>query len=92
MAIRALVIIAVLMIAGCASQSGVMPDGPNAYRVIVSGKSGFVSTGKLKISAYQQATRFCASNGKRAETIADNSVENGFLRFPTADIRFQCVN
>lgn len=81
-----------VLIAGCTAQSGVMADGPEGYRVLVTGKSGFTSTGSLKISALRQASAYCARSGKRMETVSDNSVQNGFLRFPSADIRFRCVS
>lgn len=79
-------------LAACTAQSGVMADGPDAYRVLITGKSGFTSTGSLKINAYRQATAYCARSGKRMEVITDSSVQNGFLRFPSADVRFKCVD
>lgn len=85
------IFVTALLIGGCASQSGVMADGPDAYRVMIAGKSGFVSTGKLKMDAYRQANAYCARTGKRVETVADESVENGPLRFPSANIRFRCI-
>lgn len=88
---RWIAMIAAVLIGGCTSQSGVIPDGPDAYRVMIAGKTGFTPTGKLKIVAYRQANAFCARSGKKAETITNSSVENGFLRFPSADIRFRCV-
>lgn len=84
-------IAAICALSACTAQSGVIPDGPDAYKVIISGKTGFTPTGQLKINAYRQANSYCARSGKRMETIADNSVENGFLRFPSAEIRFRCV-
>jgi hypothetical protein len=78
-------------LSACTSKSGVIPDGPDRYIVIVSGKTGFTPVGDLKISAYKQASGYCSSRGKRMETIEDKSVRAGFGRFPEAEIRFKCV-
>jgi hypothetical protein len=82
----------VVALSACTTQSGVIADGPDAYRVMITGQTGFTPAGKLKIDAYRQATAHCARSGKRMETIEDNSVNNGFLRFPAADVRFRCVS
>lgn len=80
-----------LFLAGCTAQSGVIADGPDAYRIMITGKSGFTASGKLKIEAYQEAAEYCSKMRKRMEKVEENTVENGFLRYPSTDLRFKCI-
>lgn len=86
-----IVALAAIALSACSSRSGVIPDGPDTYMVIVAGKTGFTPVGKLKIGAYRQATAYCAARGKQMETVQDRSVGTGFLRFPEAEIHFKCT-
>jgi hypothetical protein len=77
---------------GCATQSGVIPNGPDGYSILISGGSGFVSSGSLAIRAYQQASDFCVQKGLRMEIIEDKQQRAGVLgKFPEAQVRFRCV-
>jgi putative hemolysin len=89
--LRFTVLAMALALGACSSRSDVIPDGPDAYMIIIAGKTGFTPVGKLKIAAYRQATSYCSSQGRRMETTRDNSVPTGFLRFPEAEIHFKCV-
>lgn len=87
-------LLVVLALIGCATrqQSGVVPDGPDTYSVILAGKTGFTSSASLKISAYQKANEFCAAMGKRMEVVQESEQRGGVLgKFPEAHVRFRCT-
>jgi hypothetical protein len=75
-----------------AGSSGVMPDGPDAYRVMHTGRTGFVSSGSLQRKAYEEASGFCAQKSLIMETISIESQRaRPFGGFPEATLRFKCV-
>lgn len=86
-------IVLCVLLAGCASsRSGIVQDGTDTYTVIVTGKTGFVSSGDLKLSAYQQASRHCQSRSRILEVITENEQRGGVLgKFPGAQLKFRCI-
>jgi hypothetical protein len=86
------VILLALLLTGCASYSGVIPDGKESYIVIASGGHGFASSGDLKIDAYQEANAYCTKLDKQLETISVKTTEAGILnKFSEAELKFRCI-
>jgi hypothetical protein len=81
-----------LPLAACVTNSGIQRDGPDGYRLMELGKTGFSSSGKMKIELYQQADAFCSKKGLGVETIAEESQQaHAMGGFPEASLRFRCV-
>ena len=92
---RRLVVLALAVVpfAAWAGSSGVMPDGPDAYLVMHTGKTGFVSSGSLQRKAYEEATKFCSDRSLVMETISMDSKRSRPLGgFPEATLRFKCMS
>lgn len=90
--LAAVAILAALLTA-CVTNSGIQRDGPDGYRVIAVGKTGFSSSGSMKLALYQQANEFCSKKGLGVETIAEESQQaHAMGGFPEASLRFRCVN
>lgn len=88
-----LVLLGCFAVSGCVSTSGVVPDGPDGYRVMSEGKTGAQTSGKLQSSNYEAASRFCAEKGQTVDTLAtDSKQSHPFGGFPEANLRFRCVN
>lgn len=86
------IILLVLVLTGCATNSGVIPDGKDAYIVMVSGGRGFASAGELKIDAYKEAQAFCQKQDKQLESISEKSVQAGVLANSSeAELKFRCI-
>lgn len=86
-------LMAMTILCGCASQTGVMANGPDTYSILITGGSGFVSSGSLKARAYQQAASYCAGRGKIMEIVDDQEQRGGVLgKFPEAQIKFRCIS
>lgn len=81
-----------LLLASCVSSSGIVPDGPDAYRIATDGKTGATKSTTLQSRNYEAATAFCADRGKIVETLAADSKRAApFGGFPEANLRFRCV-
>ncbi|WP_343883375.1 hypothetical protein [Rhodanobacter caeni] len=85
--------LAVLALAACASNPGVIKTGPNSYMVSRQGKTGLTGIAGLRAKAMGDANTYCAKEGKQAQ-MTDTSQSSGvpiFGNFPRADISFKCV-
>lgn len=81
-----------MCVAGCVSNPGVIADGPDAYRIMAVGSTGFTSSGSMQAKVYEQATAYCAGKGLTMETInMDSKQARPMGGYPEATLRFKCV-
>lgn len=86
------ILLLALLMAGCATNSGVIQDGKDSFIVMVSGGSGFASAGALKIGAYKEASAYCKKQDKQLETISDKSIQAGVLANTSeVELKFRCI-
>jgi hypothetical protein len=50
-----------LMVAGCASQTGVVPNGQGGYLIAKQASTGLPGLGNLKAEAMGEANQYCQS-------------------------------
>jgi hypothetical protein len=85
--------VVLLTVAGCASNSGVVPMGADRYMVSRQAATGFSGLGTLKADALREADRYCAGHGR--SLIVDNTTESQppYLlgNFPRAEVQFHCA-
>lgn len=82
-----------LLLTACTSTTGIIPDGPDAYRIASDGKTGATRSTKLQAQNYETARAFCAERGKVVETLAADSKRSAPLGgYPEANLRFRCVD
>lgn len=86
-------LIPVLLLAGCASNSGIVPMGNDTYMVSRQAATGFSGMGTLKADAMREAYAQCQKTGKRVEVIETIDAKPPYIfgNFPKTEIRFQCV-
>src|ERR1022692_4168157 len=53
-----------LMVAGCASQTGVVPNGQGGYLIAKQAATGLPGLGNLKAEAMVEANQYCQSQGR----------------------------
>jgi hypothetical protein len=89
----ALFAVGLLLCCSCVTnRSGVIQDGADTYSVIHVGKTGFVSSGDLKVAAYREAAAHCSRLGRALEVIGSDEQQGGVLgKFPQAQVRFRCL-
>ncbi len=78
--------------AAFAGNTGVIPDGPDSYLIMRTGKTGFVSSSSLQKKAYEEASEFCQAKSLVMQTISMESQRaRPFGGFPEATLRFRCI-
>jgi hypothetical protein len=83
----------VLLLVGCASNSGIVPIGPETYIVSRQAASGFSGSGTLKAEAFQEANQFCAGQNKVMQVVNTIEAQPPFVfgNFPKAEVQFMCL-
>ena len=81
-----------LVLIGCASNSGVVPTGSDAYIVSRQAATGFSGLGTLKADAIKEASDYCISKNKTLEIISAEEAKPPFIwgNFPKAEVQFTC--
>ena len=83
-----------LLVAGCASNSGVAPIGPDTYMVSRQAATGFSGSGTLKAEAFQEANQYCLSQKKRLQVVRTAEAQPPYVlgNFPKAEVEFMCLD
>lgn len=87
-------ILCLLALTGCATNSGVLPDGKDSYLIIQSAGHWYsMSTpADLKIDAHKMAGEFCMGQDKRKQTVSEKTMQPGMLTdYAEYDLKFRCV-
>jgi hypothetical protein len=86
--------IAVAILAGCASNSGIIPIGTDTYMVTRQASTGFSGSGTLKAEAFQEANAHCNSQGKTLQVVSTNEAQPPFVfgNYPKAEVQFMCLS
>ncbi len=92
--IRILITATAIFLAGCATNSGVIPIGKDTFMVSRQAATGFSGSGTLKAKAFQEANEYCTNLGKLLQVISthETSPPYIFTNFPKAEIQFMCLD
>lgn len=84
--------ICISLLAGCASNSGVVPVGQDTFLISKQAATGFSGLGTLKAEVYQAASETCSRGGKTMETTTYSESQPPFIlgNFPRVDLTFRC--
>lgn len=83
-------VIAVFLIAGCASTTGVLPKGDDVYTINVNRGDAR----KVKMRAYQHAQKYCGTMGKSILVVNENlRIDPQYANQNSSiiDLDFKCV-
>lgn len=85
--------IAVAALAGCASNTGIIPIGTDTYMVSRQAATGFSGSGSLKAEAFQEANAYCAGQGKSLQVVSTQEAQPPFVfgNYPKAEVQFMCL-
>jgi hypothetical protein len=80
-------------LAGCASQTGVVPNGAGGYMIAKQQATGFPGLGNLKAEAMQEASDYCVSRGREFVLTNETETQPPYVlgNYPRAEIVFQCI-
>ena len=89
-----LLIFAVVILSGCASNSGIISVGKDTYMVSRQAATGFSGSGTLKADAIEEAAEFCMERDKLLQIISTWEAEPPFImaNFPKAEVQFMCLD
>ena len=81
------------ILAGCASNSGVVVMGADTYFVSRQAATGFAGMANLKAEAIGEAGQFCGAKGKTLQVTSQKDAEPPFIlgNYPKTEIQFTCV-
>ena len=87
-------ILALMFLAGCAANSGVVSIGPDTYMVSRQAATGFSGSGTLKADAFREANAHCAALKKVLKVVSTAEAQPPYLlgNFPKAEVQFMCLN
>ena len=87
-----LLMIVLLVLAGCTTKSGVVSAGPDTYLVTRQAKTNLANLDNLKAGALQEATEYCLSQNKNIHVVKTSvSPANIFGNLPRASVQFMCL-
>jgi len=88
----AVVLCGLALLAGCASNSGVVPMGSGTYMISRQAATGFTGLGNLKAEALREANAFCEEQGKTFELLDSRQSEPPYVlgNYPRVEIEFRC--
>ena len=91
---RLVLVAALVLLVGCAANSGVVPAGRDTYLVSRQAATGFSGSGTLKADALREANEFCASQKKQLKVIGTTEAQPPFIlgNFPKAEVKFMCLS
>jgi hypothetical protein len=91
---RAILAVCALVVAGCASNSGVVPAGPDTYLVSRQAATGFSGLGTLKADALREANTYCQSLHKTMKVVSTTEAKPPYIlgNFPKAEVQFMCLS
>ena len=86
-----LIVLMGILVAGCATSTGVIPMGQNTYMVSNRSMAPGASLGAAKAAVLVEAKDFCQSKGNDFKTLNTTDVPRSFGQMPEAAIQFECV-
>lgn len=83
---------AALLLAGCATNSGVVNISPNTYVVSRQAGTGFNGMGSLRAEALQEAGGACTKQGKTLRIVSEKESAPPYVlgNYPRIDVTFAC--
>lgn len=87
-------IVLVILVVGCAANSGVVPIGADSFMITRQAATGFSGSGTLKTDAISEANQYCQGINKGMKLVHANEASPPFVlgNFPKAEIKFMCLD
>jgi hypothetical protein len=79
-------------LAGCASNSGIVPAGQGTYNITAQAATGFGGLGDLKADALRQAAAHCGTKDLQVVRYDETKPPYAFGNYPRVDLTFRCAD
>jgi hypothetical protein len=78
--------------AGCASNTGVVPIGGGSYLLAKQQATGFPGLGNLKAEAIAEGSAYCVSHSRDFELVSATETKPPYIlgNYPRVEIQFRC--
>lgn len=85
-------VLALLTLAGCASNTGIVPMGQGTYMMAKQQATGFPGLGNMKAEILTEADAFCTAKSKsmRVVNVTETKPPYIFGNFPRSEVQFAC--
>ncbi|MFM9437408.1 putative lipoprotein YajG [Janthinobacterium sp. CG_23.3] len=88
---KIVLVLAVAILAGCATSSGVLKSGPDTFTVNTSASPGHGGTASAKKSAYDEANQECAKQQKTINVVEERASTPSWTDgMHAVDLVFKC--
>ncbi len=82
---------ALLLAAGCAGVTHVVPAGNDTYMIASHGVMGWSSGSAQKAKALEEAEAYCTGKGKKMQPLDSSEEPGGFGKIASAEVHFKCA-
>lgn len=91
---KRIAVVCMIVLAGCAANTGVIPIGQETFMVARQAATGFSGAGTLKAEAFQEANQYCAGKNKAMQVVRTDEAQPPFIlgNFPRAEVQFMCLD
>ena len=91
--IVALLMVTTSLLAGCASNTGIVPMGRDTYMIAKQQGTGFPGLGSMKAEIITEAVQFCEKQGKEFQLTATKETQPPYIlgNYPRSEIEFMCL-
>jgi hypothetical protein len=91
--VKSIFIISWFLLAGCATNSGVVPIGQDTYKIYKRGATGFSGSEAVKSDVLIQASEYCAGLKKSLHVVSMILGRPPYImgNFPKAEVQFKCL-
>lgn len=81
------------MFSGCATTGtdGVVQIGPDFYMIGGLGKFTDFSASAVKARMFQDASKYCANQGRVMSPVGSTGRDSGFGTYASAEVQFRCL-
>jgi hypothetical protein len=82
-----------LVVAGCASHTGVVPIGKDSYMLAKQQSTGFPGLGNMKAEIITEGRLYCASENKEFQLVSTTETQPPYVfgNYPRSEIQFVCL-
>lgn len=80
-----------IILAGCASTTGVVSMGKDTYVIARENNGPAASLGAMKASIVKEAAAFCSGQCKTMQVAKESDTRRSFGQFPQTTLQFTCV-
>lgn len=91
MLMKMIALFTAMLLAGCASTTGVVPMGKDTYMIAREDNGPAASLGAIKAATFKEATDFCSTKGKSMQVTKESDTPRSFGQFPQTSVQFTCV-